>query len=436
MFIGVQLKPAYRWWNFLAIPLTTTTITYVGTFVNVAALFLLKDPEFFNIPENEIGRTTNDIVFYSQLIQVFFVLAIGYVYDLCGRRVTICSTLFVAALFVALIPNTAPSIELLITLRIGMVVALSALGSHPFTNDYVHKSTRGRAIAFQSAGVIIGDLLTFLVMLNLTRNMTGYGRFQVFGFSLAVIAALFFLIVKEPTIKQKSQPDIEGSFMPSINQESHNKREGMISRARNLTSTVLTLCKSDIVFPICLFGTLTTRTVHFLFGTFLMLYVTSEISDRLEAESVLQKANIISVIATVIIIMPAGRIADKLSARVLIPIAFTLVATALIAFQYMPPPKEGLLPLYVVVTFIMLGSVLAMTSIETAYARNLPKDVRGIMNSVQTFFGTCGALMFTKFGGYMFDMYGPKSPFLIVAAVNICFAAFVAMAGLTGKFKH
>lgn len=77
-----------------------------------------------------------------------------------------------------------------------------------------------------------------------------------------------------------------------------------------------------------------------------------------------------------------------------------------------------------------------MTSIEAAYSRHLPKEVRGIMNGVQSLFGTLGGLWLTKLGGYMYDIYGPKSPFLVVAFTDIAFAVLVAILGATGKFKH
>jgi len=47
---GVTLKRGYTLRNFLAIPLATTTTAYMGTFSNVAIIFLLKSPEYFNVP--------------------------------------------------------------------------------------------------------------------------------------------------------------------------------------------------------------------------------------------------------------------------------------------------------------------------------------------------------------------------------------------------
>jgi MFS family permease len=263
-FLGVSLKEGYSIANFLVIPLTSSTMIYAGTFMNVAILFLLKDPQFYAVPEGEIGRVTNYIIFYSQLLVAPFILVVGYVFDIMGRKLTIFFTLLPAAILMMYIPDAAPSINMMIVLRLGIVTAISTLASHPFINDYVSKETRGRAIALQSIGVVIGDLMTFVLVLNITRGMTAYGRFKFFGFSVIAIASLFLFLVKEPRFKERRTQRGFDDF-----EESKTFSE----KARELTNKVWKVCKSDIVFPICLFGTMTARTLHYLFGTFLTLFI-------------------------------------------------------------------------------------------------------------------------------------------------------------------
>jgi MFS family permease len=140
------------------------------------------------------------------------ILVIGYVFDLIGRRLTLIMALVPSGILVMYMPDVSPSLNQLTLLRSVISIALATLASHPFINDFVCKETRGRAIAIQSIGVVIGDLLTFLIMLNLTRGMTQYGRFRTFGFSIIAIAALFFLLVKEPRYKEKRKAKGYESF--------------------------------------------------------------------------------------------------------------------------------------------------------------------------------------------------------------------------------
>ena len=58
------------------------------------------------------------------------------------------------------------------------------------------------------------------------------------------------------------------------------------------------------------------------------------------------------------------------------------------------------------------------------------------MRGVETLFGSIGGLFFTKTGGYMFDIYGSKSPFILFSLTNFAFTLLVTVAVLLGKVKH
>jgi len=62
-------------------------------FINAQIVFLLRSPEYFNIPSTDIGRITNDIVFYAVISQMIFVILIGYIYDILGRKITLCAAI-------------------------------------------------------------------------------------------------------------------------------------------------------------------------------------------------------------------------------------------------------------------------------------------------------------------------------------------------------
>lgn len=117
-------------------------------------------------------------------------------------------TILIGAISSVFIPYTAPSVLWMITLRTGLVITLSSLGSHPFVNDYVKKTTRGRAVSYQSAGYFVGDMFTFLFMLKITEDMTPENRFLTFGISLSLIGILFFALIKEPK-RDIAQSDIQ-----------------------------------------------------------------------------------------------------------------------------------------------------------------------------------------------------------------------------------
>lgn len=109
---------------------------------------------------------------------------------------------------------------------------------------------------------------------------------------------------------------------------------------------------------------------------------------------------------------------------------------SLSTFSFYVVDSISLLPLCLVITFIMVSSIFAMTCVETLYTKNLPKEVRGTMNGLQAFFATVGGLGFTKVGGYLHDIHGPKSPFLFAAFISLTFAVVVSIIVIMGKFKY
>lgn len=62
------------------------------------------------------------------------------------------------------------------------------------------KEYRGRAIAISNMGLIIGDLLTFVILMNITKGMNEYDKFLTFTISLAGFAITLLLLIKEPVI--------------------------------------------------------------------------------------------------------------------------------------------------------------------------------------------------------------------------------------------
>ena len=58
--------------------------------------------------------------------------------------------------------------------RLAIAITFAAPIANPLINDYVVKSYRGRAIALNGIGLIVGELFAMGVLLNLTSDMDYY----------------------------------------------------------------------------------------------------------------------------------------------------------------------------------------------------------------------------------------------------------------------
>ena len=59
---------------------------------------------------------------------------------------------------------------------------------------------------------------------------------------------------------------------------------------------------------------------------------------------------------------------------------------------------------------------------DSIFAKNLPKETRGILNGFYSFLGQLGILIYSFLAGWSFDALGPKSPFAIIGIIDILFA--------------
>ena len=68
--------------------------------------------------------------------------------------------------------------------------------------------------------------------------------------------------------------------------------------------------------------------------------------------------------------------------------------------------------------------------------KNLPRDVRGAMTILLTFFLDIAALGYNFVGGPIYDSIGPASPFVLVACFDIALFIFAIILGVAGKLNH
>jgi MFS family permease len=148
-YFGIKMKPLFERKHLMAIPLITFCGTIVGCFVNTQMVFILRDKEYFDVPVEKLGRTSNDLIFYSVLVPLFLSFIIGYLYDICGRVYTIFISSFISGSLVFCIPVASPHlVPWLFIIRIGIGCTFVVPNSHPLINDCVQRGSRGRAIAF------------------------------------------------------------------------------------------------------------------------------------------------------------------------------------------------------------------------------------------------------------------------------------------------
>lgn len=91
---------------------------------------------------------------------------------------------------------------------------------------------------------------------------------------------------------------------------------------------------------------------------------------------------------------------------------------------------------YALSSLLLAASTAMVIGLESLFMKNLPRDVRGAMTVLLTFFLGLGALLFNVIGGPIFDNFGPSSPFLLVSAMDMALCALALYLGCSGYLTY
>jgi MFS family permease len=188
--------------NLIAIPIVLTAFTVISTFTNTEMIFLLRNPEYYNIPQAEMGTITNTILFYCVLANMITTLFVGQIYDIVGRKLSLFISTILGAVFLILVPYSPSIYPWVIVTRIGIAISSVSALCLPLVTDYVKKSSRGKATAFQTMGIVIGDLITYGVIFTITKDMDPKYSFLFTSMITVLFAFSFLVIIKEPDMKK------------------------------------------------------------------------------------------------------------------------------------------------------------------------------------------------------------------------------------------
>jgi MFS family permease len=176
----------------------------------------------FDIPSEKIGQVTSELTIWSLPFSMITTFFVSYIFEILGRRTTLFMSFFLTSIIFYLLPYTAPNYNYLIVARCAIGVTMSAPISHPLIADYINRNSRGKAIAMNGIGLVIGEILAMGVLFNFTKDMSYEDAFKVAATLISCISFFLWYAIKDPDMKKlrnkidlkiKSSPDrvTEGS---------------------------------------------------------------------------------------------------------------------------------------------------------------------------------------------------------------------------------
>ena len=169
-------------------------------------VYLLRDEDYFAVEDDEIGRTSSNILFWAYGIAIIYSAIGGWVYDRFLRKWPITVATVLGALLLAVIPLTCPSLALLTVVRVLIMIAGTQVNLSPLVADYIEEDSVGKAISVQTLGIVLGGLFYTLVLLQVGKQET-LTQTEIYAIDSAIMLVLaipFYFIVRD--VKISSDP--------------------------------------------------------------------------------------------------------------------------------------------------------------------------------------------------------------------------------------
>ena len=109
-----------------------------------------------------------------------------------------------AALFLWILPRTAPSFILLCVTRLLLGYCMGFCITNPLIADYIKNESRGKAVAFQTIGIFLGESFAMIVLIGGTINMELNKAYTLAASTLVFMAMLSYCLIREPVIKDRN----------------------------------------------------------------------------------------------------------------------------------------------------------------------------------------------------------------------------------------
>lgn len=175
---------------------------------------------------------------------------------------TLITSLTGLATCLVLVPYAIPDIfPWLVVIRIGFGIFTLAQFTTPQVNDLVKSEYRGRALALNGYGFVLGELFAYGVLYNFTKQLDPFTSFPIAFLFILFLIAIYSKMIKEPRPQMTLEP--AAPKVPLLQLFVGNMRK-VIDAAKNNNSLLL-----------CLFGNLIIRLSVVLSSTFMLLWITS-----------------------------------------------------------------------------------------------------------------------------------------------------------------
>jgi MFS family permease len=389
-----------------------------ATFVTIALLsgasilqgYLLT--EHLHIPRGQQGTVAGGISFWVEIVAILLFAPLGVLADRIGRRpVYIVSMTFVSVGF-ALMPFATTANELLafrLVFAIGMAGTAGTMAT--LTADYPREDSRGLMVGITSMCNTLGTIfiagfvarIPFMLGERGFDPVTGGKAMYLFAAGLGlltVIVAQWGLAPGTPAAK-RDRPSTRTLI-----------RSGL-KHARNPR------------IALAYAGSFAARSDLVIKGLFFALWAIQDGFERgmNPGESMARFGIMIIIMNTVSLVAAPifGTFIDRVNRVTALIVALCFASAGYLSMGLITSPLDfAMAPFFIIIS---MGSGFMMKASLSLVGQEAPIGERGSVVAMAGMFGAVGILIFTKWGGILFDTWAPWAPFVLAGAYQVVLLA-------------
>ncbi|TPX71097.1 hypothetical protein SpCBS45565_g01321 [Spizellomyces sp. 'palustris'] len=414
------------------------------------------------IPSKELGNASGSLTFYDELVSIFAVWVWGIASDRIGRRAVYGLGFAIMALGLALFTYAKNLYPQLLLFRLVFALGGGASSSMmtAVLSDYASDDDRGKTSGLVGLVSGCGALIAVFLLLRLPAKFgDGAEGLRVTFWIAAGLSAAFACVLwiclqsKESLLKA---PDPNTGRKASIDTGSENSSCSILPAADASHAAELEVTERKSVKEIAWEGLLASKDPRILLGysgsflargdtiiltLFLPLWIYKYYIDtglcpdqdvdnpdvKENCREAYRQASILAGIAQTFALIGAPLFDRFYRPLPLLGAGFIGLASYLSTFLSTNPTSSGMYVTMCVIGFAEIGMVVGSLSLVTA--AYVPRQIRGSVAGVSSFFGAAGILINTRLGGYLFDRWTSGAPFFImfVSHVVFCLIAVVVI---------
>ncbi|MCG5525040.1 MFS transporter [Ectothiorhodospira haloalkaliphila] len=401
IYLAPGVMPFHGWTFFYAGFVSIGLIV----FITIGQTYILN--EHLNIPIEEQGTLSGDLVFWTEVVALLLFIPAGILIDKIGRRpVYIAGFMLIAACYV-LYPMAGSADDLFIYrifYAMGIVAIAGALST--VLADYPAERSRGKLVAIigmlNGLGiVIIGQMFGAFPDIFTSRGVSGTDAGLYTFLMVAALAAISAVIIGfglKPGVPPTREPQ------PPV-------RELLVTgfaQARNprilLSYGAAFIARGD-------------QSIN---ATFVVLWGTTVgIGMGMSSGEAVMQGTIIFIVTQVAALVSApflGPIIDRLNRVTALGVCMAIAAAGNLAMFFLVNP----LATHAYAFFILMGigQMAVFLGAQSLIGQEAPKPKRGSVLAAFNISGALGILLIVLIGGRLFDQIDPRAPFILVGLIN------------------